>query len=138
MTKPLTQPEPKPLAPEPRTWVGHLWNRLGFHTPAQRRALNQITDARLHEARLRRLEENGGLDPEDPADYMQLRINRYHEEEAQQRRAKAIRELAQQILAQQLPNHTRHMLHSHKDAQQAIEQATRIYDLTHRTRVERP
>lgn len=127
---------PKPLRPEPRTWLGRLWNTWGFDTPEQRRAMNQALDAELHATRLRRLERNGGLDPDDENDYMQIQINRFRQEEQAKLRAKTIRALAREILAAQVPNHSRHELHSPRDAQEAVAQATQIYDLTYAARVE--
>lgn len=138
MTKPLTQetPNPKALRPEPRTWLGRLWNDMGFDTPEQRRVMNRALDAELHEARLRRLERNGGLDPENENDYMQIQINRFRQEEQAKLRAKTIRQLARDILAAQVPDHSRHELHSPRDVSDAIQQATQIYDLTYAARVE--
>lgn len=122
--------------PEPRNRLEALWNWLGFHTPTQRKAYNQEWDARNHEARLRRLAENGGLDPLNDTDYMTLQIRRHRAEEEAKFRAKTIRTLSRQILAAQCPNHSRHQLHTPDDVKLAIEQATRIYDLTHAARVE--
>lgn len=126
----------KPPRPEPRTWLGRLWNDLGFDTPEQRRILNQHADAHLHQARLRRVAENGGLDPENPDDYMTLQIRRHHQEEQAKLRAKTIRSLAREILAAQSLKHSRHELHSPRDVSDAIQQATQIYDLTYAARVE--
>uniref|UniRef100_A0AAU6W0H0 Uncharacterized protein n=1 Tax=Pseudomonas phage Nican01 TaxID=3138540 RepID=A0AAU6W0H0_9CAUD len=136
--KPLTQetPNPKSLRPAPHTWLGRLWNTWGFDTPEQRRVSNQALDAELHEARLRRLAQNGGLDPDNPDDYMTIQIRRHHQEEQAKLRAKTIRQLARDILAAQVPSHSRHELHSPRDVSDAIAQATQIYDLTYAARVE--
>lgn len=116
--------------PEPRNGLARLWNRLGFLTPAQNKVHCAAVDARIEEARLRRRAENGGLDPQDPNDHMEIAIRDYHQKEREKRRALAIRELTRKILADQIPSHSRHELHSPSDVQLALQQATRIYDLT--------
>lgn len=132
MTETLSQ---RMQVSEPRNALERLWNKLGFFTATQRREHFAAVDAKLHEARLRRLEENGGLDPTDPNDYMTIQIRRHHQEEALKRRNREIRALTRQILASQVPNQTRHELHTPRDVQDALAQATRIYDLTIEARV---
>ncbi|QOC58006.1 hypothetical protein phiK7B1_151 [Pseudomonas phage phiK7B1] len=135
--KPLTQetPNPKSLRPEPRTWLGRLWNTWGFDTPEQRRIHNQALDAELHELRLRRIAQNGGLDPENETDYMEIQIRRHMAEEEARKRARTIRELTRLILAAQVPTMSRHELFDPRDVRHACDQATRIYDLTHAAHV---
>ncbi|ATW58080.1 hypothetical protein CNR34_00147 [Pseudomonas phage nickie] len=141
MTEPLTQPAPEQevprlQVPEPRNWLDRLWNRCGFLTAEQRLAVHRDADARLHAARLRRLEENGGLDPHDSDDYMQIQINRHYAQEEAKRRSRTIRDLSRLILIAQLPTHDKHQLHHPDDVKLAVEQATRIYDMTKNARIE--
>jgi hypothetical protein len=116
--------------PKPRNGLERLWNKLGFHTPHQRKALNQYGDAQLHEARLRRLAENGGLDPHDEDDYMQIQIHRHKAIEQAKTRSQEIKRLARDILVLETQSMNKLQTHMPTDVQKAIEKATAIYDLT--------
>lgn len=126
MTAHEQAPVPQDQQTPSRNWFKRFWHNLVTAKPEDHE--HEHASA-MKEERLRR-NPTRALDAATISEQeVQERLKRLHSQERNDYRNNRIRELARQIMANQLPGFVNHEQHNKLTAQEAVKRAIEIYDL---------